>query len=169
MGPTQTVHSALATLRPRVDSCLASMQFVASRPRHFHALRDDGRHCNRCSRRCNLFCSRDPETGWHGWCIVCNAEWWIHLVISSCRCCCRACSILSPVFCGLGMRGDVVKCVTSYLWVEPVLIHCLTMRRHKRALQILEWTSARLDWFLEDDSSEDSLFDEQPMLWSVRH
>ena len=135
------------------------MQFVASRPRHSHALRNAGRLCHRCSRRCNLFGSYDLETGWHDWCIVCNAEWRIHLVISSCRCCCRACSILSHVFCGLGLRVDVVKYVTSYLWVETVFIHCWTMWSHKRWIQLKEWTSTRYDWIL------DSLFDEQPMLW----
>ena len=137
--------------------------------RLYHALLSDGRHCMRCSRRCNLFGSRDLETGWEGWCTVCNAEWLAHFVISSCRCCSRAFSIVAPSFCGFGITGDIAEWLTSYLWVEPALIHRLTMRKHKRALQILEWTSARLDWFLADDSSEELAFDEQPMLWSLRH
>ena len=139
--------------------------------RYYLALRCNGRRCMRCSRRSNLFGNRDVETEWEGWCSVCNAEWRIHSLISSCRCCSQACSIAVPFFCGFGIPGDVVleDWITSYLWVEPALIHRVTMRRHKRSVQILEWTSTRLDWYLADDSSEELALDEQPMLWSLRH
>ena len=40
----------------------------------YQALVDDGRRCRRCGRRAQLFDSRDPSTGWEGWCRV-----WRHL------------------------------------------------------------------------------------------
>jgi len=53
--------------------------------------------------------------------------------------------------------------------VEGVVIHREVLWRHKRSLQTLEWTCARLDWYLADDSSEELALDDQPMLWSLRH
>ena len=49
------------------------------------------------------------------------------------------------------------------------MAHRAVMREHKRALQLLEWTSAFLDWYECEDSSEELSLDEQPMLWSLRH
>ena len=59
--------------------------------------------------------------------------------------------------------------IISYLFVEAALIHRMGLRGHKRTLQLLEWTSARMEWWLADDSSEELELDEPPMLWSLRH
>ena len=71
--------------------------------------------------------------------------------------------------CGFGLTTRVAMEVNAYLWVEGVVIHREVMWRHKRSLQTLEWTCARLDWYLADDSSEELALDDQPMLWSLRH
>jgi hypothetical protein len=89
-----------------------------------------GMYCKRCFRRSDLFGSKDHETGWEGWCKVCNAEWMTHSMISSYRCCNQAHATLSD---------SILKYVASFLWVKAALIHRLTIRQHKSSLQLLEW------------------------------
>ena len=118
-----------------------------------------------------MFGCRDVQTGWIGWCKVCNADWHRHNVISCCRRCCRACSVVSPVVCGLGFYIPVAIAIkiNMYLFAEGAMIHILTMQRRKCTLQLLEWTSARLDWWLADDSDEEFALDDAPTLLSLRH
>ena len=131
----------------------------------------DNRRCRRCGRPSKLFGNVDRETGWTGWCEVCNADWRVRCFVGHCRCCRRSCSIASPVLCGMGfgIPCSVAMKIKSYLFVDSAIRHRVVMRSHKRALQLLEWTSARLDWYLCEDSSEELSLDEQPMLWSLRH
>ena len=131
------------------------------------------RRCHRCGRPSNLFGCRDAETGWMNWCMVCNADWHYHNVVSSIWCCSRACSVVSPAVCGLGFYIPLIIAIkiNMYLFTDQTgaMIHTLTMRRRKCTLQLLEWTSARLHWFLADDSSEEFALDDPPTLLSLRH
>ena len=125
------------------------------------SLHRDGRHCSRCNRRCNLFGSRDVETGWEGWCSVCNSEWKMHNILSRCLCSSRACSIASSLP-GMGMHFPihVVITVYSFLFVDSATKHRAVMRRHKRNVQLLEWFCVRLDLWLANDSSEELAMDD---------
>ena len=132
-------------------------------------VRPHHRRCQRCGRRSMLFGDRDTETGWIGWCSVCNADWRAHEIEGRCRCCSRGCNIASPALCGMGVYipHDVAIQINSYLFVESRILHQVTMRTHRRALQLLEWTSARLDWYLADDSSEE--LEPEASLPGIRH
>ena len=66
---------------------------------HCRELRDDGRRCKRCGNRSQLFGDRDVESGWEGYCGVCNMEWYTWRLDSSVRTCNRACFI--HCLCGL--------------------------------------------------------------------
>ena len=139
-------------------------------------LRDFDRPCHRCGRQVT---GGDAETGWMGWCMVCNADWHHHNVVSSISCCSRACSVVSPVVCGLGFYIPLAIAIkiNMYLFADQTgaMIHTLTMRRRKCILQLLEWTSARLYWFLADDFLESTIFgiprgqlDDPPTLLSLQ-
>ena len=138
-----------------------------SMSRFYCALRDDPRRCRRCSRPCKLFGERDPETGWVGWCGVCVAEWKEQSFVATWRCCNRTCSIVSPVLCALGLPLGVVQTLNSFLFLTGPQIHILTMRRHKRALQLLECGCDILDWFLASQSSAYFEEDDPPTLWTL--
>ena len=66
---------------------------------NYPEFRDDGSRCKRCGTRSQLFGNRDPESGWEGYCRVCNMEWYTWQLDSSVRTCNRACSI--HCLCGL--------------------------------------------------------------------
>ena len=140
-------------------------------------LREHDRPCHRCGRPSNLFESEDAETGWMGWCMVCNTDWHHHNVVSSIACCSRACSVVSPVVCGLGFYIPLAVAIkiNMYLFADQTgaMIHTLTMRRRKCILQLLEWTSARLDWWLADDFRGYLIprgqLDDPPTLLSLRY
>ena len=133
--------------------------------------------CHRCGKPSNLFESTDTETGWMGWCMVCNADWHHHNVVSPISCCRRACSVVSPVVCGLGFYIPLAVAIkiNMYLFADQTgaMIHTLTMRRRKCILQLLEWTSARLYWFLSDNIQgyliPRSQLDDPPTLLSLRY
>ena len=129
------------------------------------------RFCHRCGRPSNLVGDIDVKTGWTGWCKVCNADWHQHDVVSSIRCCSRACSVASPVVCGLGFYIPVAVAVkiNMYLYQTGALINILIMRRRKCTLQLLEWTYARLDCILADDSSDELALDDPLTLLSLRY
>ena len=132
---------------------------------------EDRRFCHQCGRPANLFGSRDIETGWEGWCTVCNADWHYHKVVSPIRCCSRVFSVASPVMCGFRfhMPAAIAINIQTYLRFSGATVHTLTMRQRKCTLQLLEWTSARLDWFLADDSSDEFALDDPVTLLSLRH
>ena len=150
---------------------------LRSMSRFIFNLHSGDRLCHRCGRPSNLFGSRDAETNWMGWCRVCNADWHHHNVVSSICCCSRACSVVSPVVCGLGFYIPLAVAIKiiMYLFVDQTgaMIHTLTMRRRKCTLQLLEWTSARLYWFLADDSRGFLIprgqLDDPPTLLSLRY
>ena len=109
--------------------------------------------CSRCFRNGSLFGTEDLETGWMGWCHVCNEHWRMHSVISSSRCCSiksnLACSLLGGVTCI--SRRDVQEKILSFIFIEPTIVLHIIMQRHVRNLRLLEWTSTRLDWYVADE------------------
>ena len=120
---------------------------------HYSVLRDDKRRCKQCGRRSRLFGDCDLRSGWVGWCEVCNAdEWWSGVELQCCRCCSRQCSITSPVLCSLGVEFDTALKINSFLFSDGAFLERVTMRGHRRILQLLEWTCKRMDWYLADDS-----------------
>ena len=42
----------------------------------YHAILDDGRRCQSCCNRCQLFGARDVVSGWLGDCSECNIRWY---------------------------------------------------------------------------------------------
>ena len=124
--------------------------------RHYSVLRDDKWRCKQCGRRSLLIGDYDLRSGWVGWCEVCNAdEWWSGVELQCCRCCSRQCSITSPVLCSLGVEFDTALKINSFLFSDGAFLERVTMRGHRRILQLLEWTCKRMDWYLADDSDEE--------------
>ena len=135
--------------------------------RCYSGLSRNPRRCRRCSRPCKLFGEIDPETGWIGWCRVCVAEWKEQSFVATWRCSSRLYSIVSPVLCGLGLPVNVVLILNSFLLLTGPQVHILTMRSHKRALQLLEWGCDVLDWFMASQSSAYFEEDDPPTLWTL--
>ena len=46
----------------------------------YHAILDDGRRCQSCCNRCQLFGSRDVDSGWEGDCGQCVIRWYRHQI-----------------------------------------------------------------------------------------
>ena len=139
---------------------------------YYHVLHDDGRRCRRCGRRSQLFGDRDVTTGWTGWCGVCSAQWNSWFQLRSCRRCSRTCSVKSPVFTAFGLGRHVALLVDSFVFADSFLVEANVLYRHRRSLAILEWTCARINWWLADDSSEELDLNEeeieQPGLATLR-
>ena len=95
------------------ESCLNSLT-LSTMSRFIFNLHSGEDFCYRCGRPANLFGSRDVETRWEGWCIVCNADWHYHKVVSSIRCCSRVSSAALPVVCGL--RFSIPIAITLPTW-----------------------------------------------------
>ena len=129
------VIKVLQCLSRVVNDALTMSRFISN-------LGPGDRFCHRCGRCSNLFGNRDVETGWEGWCLICNADWHHHNVVSSIRCCSRVCSVVSPTVCGLRFNVVLAIRISMYLYPESgEMIRILTMRKHKCRLQLLEWTS----------------------------
>ena len=123
------------------------------------------RFCHRCGRCSNLFGNRDVETGWYGWCLICNADWHHHNVVSSICCCSRACSVASPAVCGLRFSVVLAIQISMYLYPESAeTIRIRTMRKRKCRMQLLEWTVA---WYLLDGLSDE--YAQDSPLEALRH
>ena len=58
-----------------------------------HQFPDDGRRCRRCTGRAQVFGLRDPETGYEGYCSVCNLEWHTWQLECRVRFCDRRCAV----------------------------------------------------------------------------
>ena len=134
----------------------------------YAALLDDGHRCNRCRRRAQLFGSRDIETGWEGWCQVCNAEWAWQRLESACRHCSRLWYASFLLALGLNRNSSIVTCVFLGDGYHRFLDQ-LCKHEHRRALTSLMWTTACIDWFLAEDSDEELALEEPLGLDSLRY
>ena len=105
----------------------------------YAALVDDRSRCRRCRRRTQLFGSRDIETGWEGWCRVCNAEWAWQRSESACSHCNRLWYTSSPFLLALGLNlnASLVICVflgDEYHLFSPHFLCCVTSWLQPRSL-----------------------------------
>ena len=125
------------------------------------ALADDGRRCRRCGRRAQLFGSRDIETGWEGWCRVCNAEWRWQRWDSACVYCNRLWYTSSPFLRAWGLDLNLSLVILLILGEGyHRFLDKLCKHEHRRALTQLMHTTARLDWYLAEDSGDEIALEE---------
>ena len=89
----------LTEFRDELSEHVAMAHLLRALSYNYPEFRDDGSRCKRCGNRSQLFGNRDPESGWEGYCQVCNMEWYTWQLDSSVRTCNRACSI--HCLCGL--------------------------------------------------------------------
>ncbi len=68
----------------------------------------------------------------------------------------------------MGLEFNIALNINTFIFSEGAFVERVTMRGHKRALQLLEWTCKRMDWFLAEDSDEEFETYEHPGLGSLR-
>ena len=90
----ETSYSLPFVVRFIIMLCLSRKYIMTRVSGGYSALFDDGRRCRRCGRRSQLFGDFDIRTGWAGWCMMCNEEWYDKIRVV--RCCNRGC-FLEPV------------------------------------------------------------------------
>ena len=121
--------------------------------RFYHALNSDGRFCNRCKNRCQLFGSRDPETGWEGWCCVCNLTWRICKYETTIKACSREHS--QNMLRAMGRKCSSERIIRIFIGVMPEgpdYMQGLRLYKHKIRVLQLSWLSAPVEWWYESDS-----------------
>ena len=124
--------------------------------RYYPPLRDDGRRCNRCRvNRAQLFGSRDPASGWFGYCAECNVRWYAAQFDSTLRQCNRQCLVF--LLCGLGVPLSATWYIRRSLGYSPDHYRHSILLKHSWRLNHLCWLSAPLNWWLEDTDSEAEL------------
>jgi hypothetical protein len=119
-----------------------------------HKLHDDGRRCRRCTGRAQVFGSRDPETGYVGYCSVCNLEWYTWQLEVHVRLCDRRCA----VYCLAGLLPEKKNTVT--LLIRGFLLgnggaarlEMELTARHRFHLLQLSWLVCPMVWWIESDS-----------------
>ena len=120
--------------------------------RYYHALRDDNRRCCRCERRCQFFGDRDPDSGWIGWCKICNSVWYswkLNRILLSCNR--RKLDYgLFQILC----RSDCAANISKFLLRRPQDVLTSSALRHMFAVVQVLWISAPLDWIYEATDSE---------------
>jgi hypothetical protein len=119
-----------------------------------HQFPDDERRCRRCTGRAQVFGLRDPETGYEGYCSVCNLEW--HTWQLECRV--RFCDRRCAVYCLAGIFP--VKKNMLILFIRGLLLGDggaarlemeLTAMYRFHILQ-LSWLVCPMVWWIESDS-----------------
>ena len=121
--------------------------------RYYPALQDNGDRCNRCrvnGRR--LFGSRDPASGWEGYCAECNVRWYAAQFDATMRQCNRRCFVL--LLRGLGLPVLATCNIRRSLGYCPDHLRHSILLKHSWRVNHLCWLSAPMDWWLEDTDSE---------------
>ena len=124
------------------------------------------RRCIRCQNRSDIFGDRDIETGWHGYCCECNAQWRACQFNASLRSCNRmfSCVLLK----GLGLNVSQCATVRQCLGLCPSILRTDTMLKHRlQGLKML-WLSAPVEWWIEDDSDAEFERYERPTLRTLQ-
>ena len=112
--------------------------------RYYHAVRDDGRRCNRCNRRSQIFGNRDVASGWEGYCNVCNMQWYAWYLTSNVRLCNRGCRDRG-LFQMLRSQASV-EITTSFICRSPHEELMYSSLQHVYAIAQLTWLSCPLKW-----------------------
>ena len=99
---------------------------------------------------------------------MCNAEWAWQRLESACRHCSRLWYASFLLALGLNRKSSIVTCVFLgggyHRFLDQLCNH-----EHRRALTQLMWTTARIDWFLAEDSDEELELEEPLGLVSLRY
>ena len=122
--------------------------------RYYDKLTDDESRCNHCERRSQIFGDRDVDSGWKGYCRVCNKQWYSWYLAYNIRLCDRGCDD-NGLFQMLQSHAAVeitTKFVLGPQRPEDVLM--AASLRHLFALVQLSWLSCPLEWYYEDTDSE---------------
>ena len=135
---------------------------------HCWELRDDGRRCKRCGNRSQLFGDRDVESGWVGYCLVCNMEWYTWHLDTSVRTCNRACSI--HCLCGLIRLTHACCLIRDFIfqgYAAKLRWSILSQFRFK-VLQV-SWLACPMEGWLESDSDVSADWGVRPSLRTLRY
>ena len=135
---------------------------------HCWELRDDGRRCKRCGNRSQLFGDRDVESGWEGYCGVCNMELYTWRLDSSVRTCNRACFI--HCLCGLIRLPQACCLIRDFIfqgYAAKLRWSILTKFRFK-VLQV-SWLACPMEGWLESDSDFAADWVVRPSLRTLRY
>ena len=124
------------------------------------------RRCIRCQNRSDIFGDRDIETGWHGYCCECNAQWRACQFNASLRSCNRmfSCVLLK----GLGLNVSQCASVRQCLGLYPSTLRTSSIFKHKLKVLKMLWLSAPVEWWVEDDETAECIRYEQPILRTLQ-
>ena len=118
------------------------------------SLGHDGRSCQRCHNRSEIFGAIDAETGWVGYCQECNAQW------KACRfnCTLRSCSrkFASQFLTALGLRPSNCVCIRQCLGYCPSSIRTDLILMHKLNVLKVLCLAAPIMWYTEDDEEAEA-------------
>ena len=120
--------------------------------RYYHALGDDHQRCMRCERRTQIFGDRDPETGWRGWCVICNTVWHSWCLDRILLSCART-KLGYGLFRILSSSGCAAR-ISEFLLRRPQDVLTSSALRHMFAVVQVLWISDPLDWWYEATDSE---------------
>ena len=132
----------------------------------YTSLVHDGRHCSRCGNRTQLFGSRDPVSGWCGYCRECNVQWYscqFDLCLSSCSR--RFSALLLKAW---GLKAEAEALIRKSLGLCPSTLRTDTLFKHKLMLLHLLWLTMPIEWEIESDSEGEDERYEFPILRTLK-
>ena len=119
--------------------------------RYYDVLTDDKRRCNRCERRSQIFGDRDVDSGWIGYCRVCNKEWYSWYLAYNIRLCDRRCDVIGLF--QMLQSNAAVEITTEFVLgpQRPEDVLMADSLRHLFDLVQLSWLSCPLEWYYEEE------------------
>ena len=122
----------------------------------YHAICDDGRRCQSCCNRCQIFGSRDVVSGWCGDCSECNVRWYRADFNKQLRCASHQTrrTVSQENLFSVGAEGTSL--IYRYLGLCPVFERMGRISYHR--LRLLESTLTSTV-----DSDDDSFAQDQPL------